>query len=101
MIHRGPASPGTPSSWFWEDGWEDYFTVVQWDQRGAGKSYGAEDPERIRPTLSAGRIVADAAEVVQFLRRRFGHEKIFVLGHSWGSLIGLTLAHQRPEWLYA
>jgi proline iminopeptidase len=39
--------------------------------------------------------------VVQFLRKRYGKEKIFVLGHSWGSLVGITLAQLHPEWLYA
>jgi pimeloyl-ACP methyl ester carboxylesterase len=39
--------------------------------------------------------------VVQYLRHRYAKDKIFVIGHSWGSLVGLTLAHQHPEWLYA
>jgi proline iminopeptidase len=101
MIHGGPASPEMPSSWFFQNGWEDYFTVVQWDQRGSGKSYNANDPKVIQPTLTAQRMIDDAGEVVQFLRKRYGKEKIFVLGHSWGSLIGLSLAHAHPEWLYA
>jgi proline iminopeptidase len=101
LIHGGPASPEMPSSWFFENGWEDYFTVVQWDQRGAGKSYLANDPETIRPTITGKRMVDDATEVVQYLRTRYGKEKIFVLGHSWGSLVGLTLAHERPDLLYA
>lgn len=101
MIHGGPASPEMPSSWFFENGWEDYFTVVQWDQRGSGKSYNSNDPEIIRPTLTAERMVDDAGEVVQFLRKRYGKDKIFVLGHSWGSLVGISLAHAHPEWLHA
>ena len=101
MIHGGPASPEMPSSWFFQNGWEDYFTVVQWDQRGSGKSYNANDPKAIQPTLTAERMVDDAGEVVQFLRKRYGKDKIFVLGHSWGSLIGVSLAHKHPEWLYA
>ena len=101
MIHGGPASPEMPSSWWFQGDWEDYFTVVEWDQRGSGKTYDANDPNAIRPTLSLARITADAAEVVQYLRTRYGKEKIFVLGHSWGSLVGLQLAHEHPEWLYA
>jgi proline iminopeptidase len=101
MIHGGPASPEMPTSWWFQGGWEDYFTVVQWDQRGAGKTYDANDPTVIRPTLSLERITADAVEVVQYLRSRYGKKKIFVLGHSWGSLVGLKLAHEHPEWLYA
>jgi proline iminopeptidase len=101
MIHGGPASPEMQTSWIWQGDWEDYFTVVQWDQRGAGKSYGANDPAIIGPTLSLKRISEDAGEVVQYLRQRYGKDKIFVLGHSWGSLVGLTLAHEHPEWLHA
>jgi len=101
MIHGGPASPEMPTSWYFENGWEDYFTVVQWDQRGSGKSYNANDPKAIQPTLSLARITADAGEVVQYLRSRYGKQKIFVLGHSWGSEVGLSLARQHPEWLYA
>jgi pimeloyl-ACP methyl ester carboxylesterase len=101
MIHGGPASPEMPSSWFFQNTWEDYFTVVQWDQRGSGKSYNANDPKAIQPTITAQRIIDDAAEVVQFLRNRYEKNKIFVLGHSWGSLVGISLAHAHPEWLYA
>jgi proline iminopeptidase len=101
MIHGGPASPEMQTSWTWQGDWEDYFTAVQWDQRGAGKSYVANDPAKIGPTLSLKQISSDAAEVVEYLRRRYGKEKVFVIGHSWGSLVGLTLAHQHPEWLYA
>jgi len=101
MIHGGPASPEIPTSWYFQNGWEDYFTVVQWDQRGSGKTYNANDPKVIQPTLSLERITEDAGEVVQYLRARYGKQKIFVLGHSWGSLVGLQLARRHPEWLYA
>jgi proline iminopeptidase len=101
MIHGGPASPEMQTGWTWAGDWEDYFTVVQWDQRGSGKSYLANDPAVIGPTLSLERISEDAGEVVQYLRHRYAKDKVFVIGHSWGSLVGLTLAHQHPEWLYA
>jgi proline iminopeptidase len=101
MIHGGPASPEMQTSWTWQSDWEDYFTVVQWDQRGAGKSYVANDPAVIGPTLSLDRIADDAAEVVQYLKTRYGKDRVFVIGHSWGSVVGLTLAHRHPELLYA
>jgi proline iminopeptidase len=101
MIHGGPASPELPTSWWFQSGWEDYFTVVQWDQRGSGKSYEANDPGVVGPTLSLDRITEDAAEVVQYLRSHYAKPKIFVLGHSWGSVVGLSLAARHPEWLYA
>jgi pimeloyl-ACP methyl ester carboxylesterase len=101
VIHGGPAAPDLPESYLYERGWEDYFTVVQWDQRGAGKTYELNDPRAIEPTLTPDRMVQDAEELTDYLRKTYGREKIFVFGHSWGTYLGLRLAQQRPEWLYA
>lgn len=101
MIHGGPGYVTMPTSWYFQRGWEDWFTVVQWDQRGAGKTYAANDPAVVAPTMKRERMVADAEELVAWLRREFGKEKIFVLGHSWGSLLGIELARRHPNWLHA
>jgi pimeloyl-ACP methyl ester carboxylesterase len=101
FLHGGPAAPEMPTSWTFENPWEDYFTVVQWDQRGSGKTYAANDPKTIAPTLTVQRMESDTEEVVQYLRKAYHKPKIFVLGHSWGSLLGIMLAHNHPEWLYA
>lgn len=101
MLHGGPGWVAMPTSWYFQRGWEEYFTVVQWDQRGAGKTYVASDPDAIAPTMTRDRMVADAEEMVAWLRKEFTKEKIFVLGHSWGSYLGLELAQRRPRWLHA
>ena len=101
MLHGGPGWVSMPTSWYFQRGWEEYFTVVQWDQRGAGKTYRAHDPGVIGPTMTLDRMVADTEEMADWLRREFGKERIFVLGHSWGSYLGLQLARSRPEWLHA
>jgi pimeloyl-ACP methyl ester carboxylesterase len=101
MIHGGPGYVAMPTSWYFQRGWEEYFTVVQWDQRGAGKTYTANDPEKIAPTMTIPRMIADAEELIIWLRREFGKDRIFVLGHSWGSVVGLSIAQRRPEWLHA
>lgn len=101
MLHGGPGWVSMPTSWYFQRGWEEYFTVVQWDQRGAGKTYSANDPAQIAATMTRDRMIADAVEMVGWLRNEFGKEKIFVLGHSWGSYLGLELARRRPEWLHA
>jgi proline iminopeptidase len=101
FIHGGPAAPEMPTSWTFQNPWEDYFTVVQWDQRGSGKSYNANDPKLIAPTLSVEQMESDVEAMVNYLRATYHKPKIFVLGHSWGSLLGLTLAHNHPDWLYA
>jgi len=101
MIHGGPGYVSMPTSWYFQRGWEDFFTVVQWDQRGAGKTYAANDPAAVAPTLTRQRMIADAEEMTAWLRREFGKERIFVLGHSWGSSLGIELARRHPDWLHA
>ena len=101
MIHGGPGWVSMPTSWYFQRGWEEYFTVVQWDQRGAGSTYAANDPAVVAPTMTSERMIGDAEEMVAWLRKEFGQKKIFVLGHSWGSYLGLEVAQRHPDWLYA
>ncbi|QUD89880.1 alpha/beta fold hydrolase [Phenylobacterium montanum] len=101
VIHGGPASPELANRYLFEAPWTDYFTVVEWDQRGSGKTYELNDPAKVAPTLSKARIVQDAEELTAYLRRTYHRRKIFVMGHSWGTVVGLSLAERRPDWLYA
>lgn len=101
MLHGGPGWVSMPASWYFQRGWEEYFTVVQWDQRGAGKTYAANDPPALAPTMTSERMIADTEEMVAWIREEFGQDRIFVLGHSWGSFLGVELAKRRPEWLHA
>jgi pimeloyl-ACP methyl ester carboxylesterase len=100
-IHGGPGYVSIPMSWWFSRGWEEYFTVVQWDQRATGKTYLLTDPNKIASTLTPERMIADTEEMAAWSRKELGKDKIFVLGHSWGSFLGLQLAQRRPEWLYA
>src|SRR6202050_4988487 len=90
-----------PMSWWFARGLEEYFTIVQWDQRATGKTYLLTDPATIAPTLTPERMIADTEEMAAWARKEFGKDRIFVLGHSWGSFLGLQLAERHPEWLYA
>jgi len=101
VIHGGPAAPELPNRYLFEAPWLDYFTVVEWDQRGAGKTYALNDPAKVAPTLNKARIIDDAEELVAWLRATYGRKKIFVMGHSWGTIVGLSLAQRHPDWLYA
>ena len=101
FIHGGPGWPEMPASWLYQTPWEDYFTVVQWDQRGGGKTAASNDPDVVTPTIHVDRMVSDGEELVAYLRKTYGKDKIFVLGHSWGTVIGLRLAERHPEWLHA
>ncbi len=101
MLHGGPGFVSMPTSWYFQRGWEEYFTVIQWDQRGAGKTYLANDPSAVAATMTAERLIADTEEMIRWARNEFGKEKIFLLGHSWGSYLGLSVAQRHPEWLHA
>lgn len=101
FLHGGPASTAMPEAYTFQTPWEDYFTVVQWDQRGAGRTYAANTEAAMDPGMSVDGMTHDAAELVQYLRHRFDKPKIFLLGHSWGTILGVTLAQQHPEWFYA
>ncbi|OLO39045.1 alpha/beta hydrolase [Alkalihalophilus pseudofirmus] len=72
----------------------NHFTVVFWDQRGTGKSYFKDIP---RESMHLKQFLSDASDVTDYLRSRFKQEKLHLVAHSWGSVIGLYLAHQYPE----
>jgi proline iminopeptidase len=101
FIHGGPGSVEMPIAWTFQRGWEDYFTVVQWDQRAAGRSYRLNDPATIGATLNPARYRDDAIELIEQLTKRYGKRKVIVLGHSWGSVVGLSVAAKRPDLLHA
>ncbi len=79
-------------------GLEDHFTVVWWEQRGSGLSYSADTPTE---TMTLEQMISDTLEVTNYLRRRFGKEKIFLMGHSGGSFIGIQAAARAPALYHA
>ena len=79
-------------------GLEDHFIMVWWEQRGAGISYAGDiDPK----TLNARQLIEDTKTLSRSLCRRFGREKIYLMGHSGGSFIGLQAAAEAPELYHA
>lgn len=79
-------------------GLDEYFTVVWWEQRGSGLSYSTDiPPESVNP----GQLLSDAVEVTNYLRKRFGQERIYLMGHSGGTFIGVQAAAQAPELYHA
>ncbi|WP_375288419.1 alpha/beta fold hydrolase [Sphingomonas sp.] len=101
FIHGGPGAVEMPFAWTFQRPWEDFFTVVQYDQRGAGRSYLLSDPKALAPTLTIDRYRDDAIELIDLLRKRYGKRKVVLVGHSWGSVVGLSVAAKRPDLLYA
>lgn len=101
FIHGGPGAVEMPIAWAFQRPWEDYFTIVQYDQRGAGRSYPLNDPAELAKTLTVERYRDDAIELIEQLLAKYGKRKVLVLGHSWGSVVGLSVAAKRPDLLYA
>ncbi|WP_373551169.1 alpha/beta hydrolase [Haliscomenobacter sp.] len=79
-------------------GLEDYFTVVWWEQRGSGLSYRANIPPA---SMTLEQMIADTKQVTNYLRKRFGQEKIYLMAHSGGTFIGIQVAAQVPELYHA
>ena len=79
-------------------GLEDYFTVVWWEQRGSGLSF---NPDVTQKAITSQQLISDTLEVTNYLRHRFGKEKIYLMGHSGGTFIGIQAAAQAPELYYA
>ncbi|AMW06366.1 alpha/beta fold hydrolase [Gemmatimonas phototrophica] len=101
MIHGGPGSPTMPMAWAYQSPWEDFFTVVHYDQRGVGKNAATADTAALTPTLTFNQLVRDAELMVGWVRAKLGVQRVVVMGYSYGTMIGMALAQRRPEWLHA
>lgn len=77
---------------------EQDFVVVVWEQRGAGKSYAALDPT---DTFTLEQLVSDTIEVSNYLRDRFDEDRLYLVGNSWGTTLGVLAAQQSPELYHA
>lgn len=92
VVHGGPGFAMAPLTPVFRD-WEHDFTVVQWDQRDAGRTYSRNGPLSLTLDQSA----RDGIAVSEYLRRRLGSPRIILLGHSWGSAVGLNMILRRPD----
>ncbi|HSJ58549.1 MAG TPA: alpha/beta fold hydrolase, partial [Anaerolineae bacterium] len=97
-LSGGPGQSDLPYSRVLFDDLARDFVVVGWDQRGTGKSHSALDP---RSTLTLDQAVSDTAQLSAYLRDRFGESKIYLLGESYGSFIGVLAVQRHPELYYA
>ncbi|MDQ6597859.1 alpha/beta hydrolase [Bacillus salipaludis] len=99
LIHGGPASTYSIFSPLLRS-WEKHFIVVQWDQRGAGKTFGKNGKDG-SGAITFERLAKDGIEVAEYLCDILGHQKVILIGSSAGSLIGIMMAKLRPDLFYA
>ena len=97
FLHGGPGMPAMYLAHAFQRDLEKEFVVVQWDRRAAGKSYR----EDISSTLTTEQLVADTVELSNVLRARFHQDKIYLVGHSWGTYLGMLLTARHPELYHA
>ena len=100
FLHGGPGAPlvGMPSSRIFDAKLIKHFTVVHWDQRGAGKSYDRDIPVN---SMTLDRFVEDCNELIDYLRNKFHTQKVFLVAHSGGTIIGIKTAYKYPEKIHA
>ena len=101
FIHGGPGSPMMPFLHRFQYSWEKEFTVVQWDQRLAGKTFFENGPSGPMEALNFERVVQDGLEVAQYLLKKFAVDRLIVLGHSWGTVLGAALVQKYPHYFSA
>jgi len=97
-LHGGPGSADISIARFFDTELIKHFTVVHWDQRGAGKSFSPDIPPE---SMTRERFVEDIRELAKLLCERFGVPRIYLVGHSWGSEIGALAASRYPELFHA
>ncbi len=97
-LHGGPGVPAMPLAHSQDRELVKHFVVVHWDQRGAGRSY---DGGLTEGDLTTERYVSDTHELVEKLEDRFGEEKVYLVGHSWGSALGALAVERHPEDFHA
>jgi pimeloyl-ACP methyl ester carboxylesterase len=100
FVHGGPGDTTNPYSMPYFAAWEKVFTVVQWDERGAGKTFGRSGPS-VKPTMTLDRLAQDGVEVTEYLRSHMGKRKIILVAHSFGTILGLRMVQARPDLFFA
>ncbi|MED4857441.1 alpha/beta fold hydrolase [Bacillus atrophaeus] len=98
FLHGGPGTAQIGYARHFQKELEQHFTVVNWDQRGAGLSYSKQVLKR---SMTIRQFTEDAIEIAEMLVNSFKVQKIYLAGYSWGALLALTVLQTRPDLFYA
>jgi pimeloyl-ACP methyl ester carboxylesterase len=99
FLHGGPGDATNPWGYAAFRNWLKYFTVVQWDQRGSGRTFGRNGPASAS-TITPDRMAQDGIELAEWVKKKLHKDKIVLVGHSWGSVLGFLMVKARPELFY-
>ncbi|MGL4570168.1 MAG: alpha/beta fold hydrolase [Clostridium sp.] len=94
FLHGGPGSAESIFAHLMQENWDKHYTVVHWDQRGAGKTLTKNSSNTTIPTLEL--LLEDLSHVVTYLKKKYNKDKIAILGHSWGSVLGTLFIKKYP-----
>lgn len=97
FLHGGPGSPHAYVSHYYQKDLEAGYTIVNWDQRGSGRTYYANSDFDGEIGLSMENLLDDLDEIVDYLTERFEQEELVIMGHSWGSILGSLYTKEYPE----
>lgn len=98
FLHGGPGMPMMYLAHSFQKELENHFVVVQWDRRGAGKSYSEDIPAE---TMTVTQMISDTKDLVKILRNRLSKKKIYLVGHSWGTYLGMLVIQRYPQFFEA
>jgi pimeloyl-ACP methyl ester carboxylesterase len=107
FLHGGPGSVMSPYSDAIYGNWENEYVLVNWDQRGAGRTYGRNAPKEagedywMENPLTVDQMVRDGIELTEYLIKHLNKQKVILIGTSWGSVLGAKMALARPDLYYA
>ncbi len=94
FVHCGPGQAEIGYIRAYQKNLEEHFTVVRWDQRGAGLSYSKNIP---KDTFTIDMFCNDLNEVTDYLIQRFSQPKIIISGHSWGTVLATYAVNNHPD----
>lgn len=95
FLHGGPGSPMGFAAPYYQRPIEKEFTVINYDQRGCGRTYYANNQST--DNLTTEQLERDLDAIVDYARKRFGQEQVVIMGHSWGTILGSRYVHDHPE----
>ncbi len=94
FLHGGPGTAQISFTRKSQKRLEESFLVINWDQRGSGRSYS---PSLRKEDMKIERFVKDTEELIKYLLKRFGQQKVYLVGQSWGTIVGTYLTAKRPD----